>query len=379
MRISAVRAHPAGAPLRRPFAFSQWLFTHRETLIVEVETAEGITGWGEAYGPAKPNAAAVMEFFAPKILGRDPRDTEDLWQFLFARSLDYGQKGTMLAALSALDIAFWDIRAKDAGRPLYRALGAARQRSVRCYATGFYPPREDDGETAEARFEAEAAQYRAMGFRAAKMKVGFGLERDVHLVETVRRALGEEIRLMIDANHAYDPITAVALARRVEQQDIGWFEEPVSPLDMEGYLEVKRGTTIPIAGGECEATRFAFEPWLRRRAFDYAQPDLCACGGISEGMKIATLASAHSVHVTPHAWGSAIGQAAALHFYAARPRHPGSLTPEEKWIECDSTENPFRTEIVAEPVRFEAGEWLLPEAPGLGVEIDRDALKRFAL
>src|SRR5207248_1975999 len=135
---------------------------------------------------------------------------------------------------------------------------------------------------------------------------------------------------------------------------------------------------IAIAGGECEYTRFGFEPLLRRRAVDYAQPDLCACGGISEGLKIATLASTYNVHVTPHAWGSAVGQAAALHFYAARPRHPGSLTAEDKLIECDQTENPFRTEIVRKPIRFERGEWFLPQEPGLGVEIDRVALRAFS-
>jgi D-galactarolactone cycloisomerase len=211
-----------------------------------------------------------------------------------------------------------------------------------------------------------------------KMKVGLGVERDVELVAAVRKALGPGIRLMIDANHAYDPPTALALARRVESHDIFWFEEPVSPLDIDGYLAVKRATTIPLAGGECEYTRFGFEPWLRRRAVDYAQPDLCACGGISEGLKIAALASTYNVHVTPHAWGSGVGQAAALHFYAARTRHPGSLTAEDKMIECDQTENPFRTEVARSGVRFERGEWFLPQTPGLGVEIDREALDLFA-
>jgi D-galactarolactone cycloisomerase len=160
--------------------------------------------------------------------------------------------------------------------------------------------------------------------------------------------------------------------------DIFWFEEPVSPLDIDGYLAVKQQSPIPLAGGECEYTRFGFEPLLRRRAVDYAQPDVCSCGGISEALKIAALASVYNIHVTPHAWGSAIGQAAALHFYAARPRHPGSLTAEDKMIECDQTENPFRTEIVREPIRFEQGQWFLPTGPGLGVEIDRAALGRYS-
>ena len=210
-----------------------------------------------------------------------------------------------------------------------------------------------------------------------KMKVGLGVEQDTHAVRLLRRLLGPEVRLMIDANHAYDPPGAIALARRVEQQDIFWFEEPVSPLSVESYLQVKRNTAIALAGGECESTRFGFEPLLRARAVDFAQPDLCACGGISEGMKIATLASLYNVHVTPHAWGTAIGQAAALHFYAARPRHPATLTAEDKLIECDQSENPLRTAIVHNPVRFHQGRWLLPQEPGLGLEMNRQALKRF--
>ena len=376
MKITSIQTHTLEAALQQNFAYSQWEYSRRSTMLVEISTDEGIHGWGEAYGPAKPAASAIADFFAPLLLGRDPRDTESLWHFLYARSIDYGQKGSMLAAISALDIACWDIKARAAGLPLYRLLGAAETERVPCYATGFY---FGGPEPLEHKFEREAALYLERGFRAAKMKVGLGLERDAELVAVVRAALGPKVRLMIDANHAYDPPAAIALARRVERHDIFWFEEPVSPLDVEGYLAVKGATSIPLAGGECEYTRFGFEPLLRRRAVDYAQPDLCACGGISEGLKIATLASTYNIHLTPHAWGSSIGQAAALHFYAARPRHPGSLTPEDKMIECDQTENPFRTEIVQTPIRFAGGEWYLPEGPGLGVEVCKEALGRFRM
>ena len=209
-----------------------------------------------------------------------------------------------------------------------------------------------------------------------KVKVGLGVERDAELVRlVVRQTIGPATKLMMDANHAYTPVEAIRLARAVEDCDIHWFEEPVSPLDPDGYLEVKAKTSIPLAGGECEYTRFGFDPWLRKRALDYAQPDLCACGGISEGMKIATLASLTGIHVTPHAWGSAIGQAAALHFYAARPRQPFTLTAEDKLIECDRSENPWRTAIVEEPIELADGAWKLPTKPGLGVAVISDALE----
>ena len=375
VKITAIRVYPLRAKLREPFAFSQWTFRHRETTLVSVSTDEGLTGWGEAYGPALPSASAVRDFFAPQIVGRDPRDTEALWHFLFARSVDYGQKGTMVAAISALDIAFWDIKARAAGVPLYRLLGGAETESIPCYATGFYFGGE---QKLESRFAAEAEAYLAQGFTAMKMKVGLGVERDAVLVGAVRRAIGAGARLMIDANHAYRTTEAIALGRLVEQQSITWFEEPVSPLDVRGYLEVKRRIAIPLAGGEAEYTRFGFEPLLRRRAVDYAQPDLCACGGISEGMKIATLASVYGVHVTPHAWGSAVGLAAALHFYAALPGATATLAPEQKLIECDRTENPLRSEIVVEPIRLHAGRLYLPPGPGLGIEVREEALRGFA-
>lgn len=375
MKIKKIRTFTLEAQLAEPFTFSQWSYQARATTLVAVETECGRQGWGEGYGPSGPIASAVEEFLAPFLLGRDPRDTEELWHLLFARSLDYGQKGTMVAAISALDIAFWDIKAQSAGVPLYRLLGAGEIDSIPCYASGFYFGGE---EPLEQKFSREVKTYVSKGFGALKMKVGLGVERDVELITRVRQAAGPRVRLMIDANHAYDPVTAIALGRRLEELDIYWFEEPVSPLDLEGYLTVKRELKIPIAGGECEYTRFGFESLLRKRAVDFVQPDLCACGGITEGLKIATLASIYNIHLTPHVWGSAIGQAAALHFYAARPRHPGTLTPEDKLIECDQTQNPLREGIVETPIRFVHGDWYLPREPGLGVKIDEAVLARFA-
>ncbi len=319
--------------------------------------AARVGGRPTARQPLRPRSS--REFLGPLVLGRDPRAAEALWELLFARSLDYGQKGLMLAAISAVDIACWDLKAQDAGLPLYRLLGAEPVESVECYWTGFYFGGE---EPLERRWEREARGCLDEGFRAVKMKVGLGCERDAELVAALRGLIGPGVSLAIDANHAYTPVEAVTLARRVEEHGIRWFEEPVSPLAPEAYLEVKAKTDIPLAGGECEATRFGFERWFRRRALDYAQPDVCACGGISEAMKIAALGSLTGVHVTPHAWGSAVGQAAALHFYAARPRQPFTLTPESKLIECDRTENPFREAIGR--ASHPAGERPLASASG---------------
>ena len=374
MRISRVDAFHLRTELERPFSFSQFSYSQREAMLVRLSTDDGREGWGEAYGPAAATAPIVREFLGPLVLGRDPRAVEAIWELLYARSVDYGQKGVMLAAISAIDIACWDLKAQDASLPLYRALGAEAIDSIECYWTGFYFGGE---EPLERRWEREARTCLDAGFRAVKMKVGQGVERDAELVEAMRRCVGPGVKLSIDANHAYSPVEAVRLARAVERHGIHWFEEPVSPLDPDAYLEVKARTSIPLAGGECEYTRFGFERWFRMRAFDFAQPDICACGGITEGMKIASLGSLTGIHVTPHAWGSAIGQAAALHFYGARPRQPFTLTPESKLIECDRTENPFRTEIVDRPIRLDRGRWHLPEEPGLGLRIRSESFEPY--
>jgi len=374
LAIARIDVFRLKAQLRQEFAFSQFSYSSRESTLVRMETRAGLVGWGEGYGPPAPIAAAVEHLFAPMLAGQDAGDVEESWRLMFARSLDFGQKGVLLAAISALDIACWDLKAQAAGVPLYRLLGSSRTESIPCYATGFYFG--GDGPL-ERRFAREAEAYVRQGFTAMKMKVGLGVERDAVLVGAVRQAIGSGVRLMIDANHAFDPVSAIALGRRVERHDLHWFEEPVSPLDIGGMLEVKQRLSIPIAAGECEFTRFGFEPLLRRRAIDFAQPDLCACGGITEGWKIAVLASIHQIHLTPHAWGSPVGQAAALHFYAARPRHPGSLTAEDKLIECDRTENPLRERLARQPIELQNGSWMIPQEPGLGIEVDEDQVRAF--
>jgi D-galactarolactone cycloisomerase len=270
MRISKIEVFPMRAELKETFAFSQWSYSARETTLVAVETVDGLTGWGEGYGPARVVAPAIEHFLAPLVHGRDPRDVEELWRLMFVRGLDYGQKGVMLAGISAIDIALWDLKARAAGVPLYRLLGASETESIPCYATGFY---FSDREPLETKFQREAERYLDMGFHAMKMKVGLGVDVDARLVETVRGVIGPGIRLMIDANHAYDPPAAIALGRKVEHHSISWFEEPVSPLDIDGYLEVKQRLAIPIAGGEAEYTRFGFRtPAAPPRA------RLCAAG-----------------------------------------------------------------------------------------------------
>ena len=195
----------------------------------------------------------------------------------------------------------------------------------------------------------------------------------------MRKKIGDGIGMMVDANHAYDAAAAIQLGRRIEELDIGWFEEPVPPEDLGGYREVKAALAIPIAGGEAEFTRWGFRPLLVERAVDILQPDTCAAGGISECKKIADMANAFGIRVNPHVWGTGVALAASLQLIAALPHNPAALYPIEPLLEFDQSEHPIRMAIIEEPIIQRAGWVDIPNRPGLGIEIDRPAIERFRI
>jgi len=373
MRIKSVRAHVLTAPIEEPFRFSQMRVTQRVALLVEVETDDGVVGWGEGYGPPQL-LAPIVETYADLLVGADPLAGDALWETLYNRLRDHGQKGVVIQALSAVDVALWDLRGKIFGVPVHRLMGGPLRSRVQAYATGLYLKDWDDPARGLAE---EAAGYIEAGFRAMKLKVGFGIDHDVRMTEAVRRAIGPEAALMIDANHGYDALAAIALGRRVEHLNIGWFEEPVPPEDIRGYREVKAALTIPVAGGECEFTRFGFRDILAERAFDIVQPDTCAAGGLTECKKIADMAAAFGVRYVPHVWGTGVAIAAAMQLLAVLPHNPPALYPQEPLLEFDHSEHPFRFAVIGEPIRQEGGYVAVPEGPGLGVEVDRAAVERY--
>jgi len=375
MIIRNIRTHVLAAPLSQPFAYARAWYDTRTAMLVEIETDSGLVGWGECYGPARVNSAVVKEI-APWLIGEDPLRTDHLWQSVYARLRDHGQKGVVIQGLSGIDIALWDIKGKHFGVPVHRLLGGPRRTEVRAYATGLY--RRKSGDPGKYLAE-EAASYVAEGFGAVKLKVGFGIEEDAAMACAVRAAIGRDVALMVDANHAYDAVAAIRLGRMIEELDIGWFEEPVLPEDIAGYRAVKAAITIPVAGGECEFTRFGFRDLLASRAIDIVQPDTCAAGGLSECKKIADMAEAFSVRYNPHVWGTGIAIAASLQLLAVLPSHtPTSLAPVEPMLEFDRTEHPIRQSILVTPIEHIRGVVRVPEGPGLGIEVDRKALARFA-
>jgi D-galactarolactone cycloisomerase len=375
MKITKVRTHVLEAALSQPFAYSRAWYDTRTASLVEIETDTGLTGWGECYGPARMTSA-VVEAIAPWLIGEDPLRTDALWQTVYARLRDHGQKGVVIQGLSGIDIALWDIKGTHFGVPAYRLMGGPLRTEVCAYATGLY--RRKSGDPLQYLAE-EAAGYVSEGFTAVKLKVGFGVEEDAAATRAVREAIGPKVALMVDANHAFDAVAAIQLGRMIEPCHIGWFEEPVPPEDLAGYRAVKAALSIPIAGGECEFTRYGFREQLVSRAVDIVQPDTCAAGGLTECKKIADMSEAFGVRYNPHVWGTGIAIAASLQLLAVLPSHtPTSLSPLEPLLEFDRTEHPIRQAILTQPIEHVRGVVRVPDGPGLGIEVDRKALATFA-
>lgn len=376
--IKKVTCHVVSAPVERPFTSSRgWLYKTRGSCIVEIETQDGMVGWGECYGPAHVSRAFIDTQFGPRIIGRDAFDVEVIWEDLYNRIKDYGSSGMAIAAISGIDIALWDIIGKSCGKPVHKLIGGAFRDKVQAYATGLYFI--DMDRLIEEAVE-EAQGYVEEGFTAIKMKIGLGSPKlDIARVEAVRKAIGDDVRLMVDANHCFTVPAAIRLGRELEKLNVEWFEEPISPEDLDGYVEVTRALDMAVAGGENEYTRWGFRDIVTRKAMDIVQPDVCAAGGFSECRKIAALATAHGVECVPHAWGSVIGVAATLHFIAALPDQPPSFRPMPPLFEFEQCENPFRDHLATNPIVQHKGVVAIPTGAGLGIEIDRGVLAKYSV
>ena len=372
MKITGVKTYVLQAILENQgFGWSQRVTDRRQTAICVVTTDEGITGLGEAFyfgGPASLAADMIDNALGPLIVGRDPLDTGVIWDFLYNWTRDQGMKGLTISALSAVDIALWDIKGKALELPVHKLLGGAYRRQARVYATGLYEP-QNVPDITEALVK-EALGYKEAGFSGMKLKVGYGIDTDLKYIKAIREAIGEDLFLMVDANHAYNAGEAIRLAREMEPFHIHWFEEPVPPEDIDGYIEVKNSSVVPVAGGECEYTRYGFRELIQRRAVDILQPDLCAAGGFSEMTKIVAMASAANMPVIPHVWGTNVGLAAALQLFAALPNFPERRFPAEPFFEYDRSPHPLRDGVTVEKFKMKNGYLDIPERPGLGVTLD---------
>lgn len=349
-----------------------------DSTLVRVETDQGITGLGAALGSPPTVRTIVEDQLGPSLVGEDPRYTSRIWEKLYngsrwkpALERGYSQprsdrRGVTLEAISGLDIALWDAKGKALGEPVYRLLGAARD-DIQGYASGGWAPGERAGE--------EIAGYVEQGFDAVKMRVvgegGFDIDETVARVEAAQRALPPGGDLRVDAHGSLDVPTAIRLAHRLEDYDVAWFEEPVSPDDPDGLAEVRSATSIPIAAGESEFTRFDFRELFERDAVDIAQPDVARAGGFTEIQRIAGMASAHNVRIAPHAWGSGILFAASIHLAMALPNC--------HILEVSQLRHaPMLYDLFEEDFDVEDGRVSAPDRPGLGFTLQEDIEERFA-
>jgi D-galactarolactone cycloisomerase len=374
LKINKIETYILSDKLDQSFFFSQWAYKERRICVVKITTDQGVYGWGEGYGPADviQKGIALLE---PLLIGKNPLENESLWFEMYRKTLDFARRSVLFAAISAIDIALWDIKGKALNLPVSTLLGGQHRNKVVPYATGLY---FSDSKTLEEDLVAEAKDYVNQGFKAIKMKVGLSIKQDVRNVKSVRAAIGPDIQLMVDSNHAYSLREAVELARKIEPYDIGWFEEPVSPEFYEQYAQLRNKTSIPIAGGECEYLRYGFLQLLQNKSVDIAQVEICASGGLTEAKRIASLASSFGLEVIPHVWGTGIGFHAALHFIANIEPLPGRLFPPDIFIEYDRTENAIRDRLTFPTVKMDKGYIEVPQSPGLGIDIDPIALKEFS-
>ena len=339
--------------------------------LVEVITDEGLIGVGSAM-TSKALVEAAVRLLCPLLIGERADEPARVSEKLRQATFWQGRGGAVEHAISGIDIALWDLMGKVCGQPVSRLLGGRYRERIKPYGSILF---DEPG-----RLRDKLQQAVARGFRAIKMGWRpFGRRdrrTDELLVKTARETVGPEVELMVDAGgseqfwpHGYK--WALETARMLAAYDIVWFEEALPPDDLEEYIELRRNSPVPIAAGEVLTRRQSFRPFLERQAVDIVQPDCTKCGGLTEAWRIGWLAYEHNILLVPHGWNTAVGLAADLHLTAALPvaRYVEYLTP-----------SPYLEEIITEPFRVDADGLLhVPDTPGLGIELNREGLRRYAI
>ncbi len=386
MKIISIKSHVLRYELDKELGYSQQYYKHRTAHLVEVETDEGITGWGECFGPgniALANKYIVEKVIQPLIKGDDPLNKEYIWHKVYNLLRDSGQKGMPIQALSGIDIALWDILAKKSNLPLYQLIGGKTNDKIPVYGYGMMLQKKTVDELCEL-FKNEASQIKEKNFKAMKMKIGIGPKEDLKLVSAVRDTIGSEFKLMVDANHAYNKNDALYVGKGLDEMNIYWFEEPVAPEDYDGYKELKEKLKTNIAGGEAEFTKYGWNQLIKNNCIDIAQPEVCGLGGITEYLKVSALAQSNFIPIVNHVWGSAISVAVNLHLLTTLPDMPGGLFPTKSMLEFDTTEkNIFITDLAEEKfsildqVKNKNGFASPLENIGIGINPNKDFIKKY--
>jgi L-alanine-DL-glutamate epimerase-like enolase superfamily enzyme len=382
VKITAVRAAwlRAEIPAERRHTSDFGVNDSFNTCLIEIDTDAGLTGLGEAkvgvgnLGNYAALVTLVHAELAPLLIGRDPRDISALWEAIYNGTRAHyvaphgrtfpivGRRGITISALSGIDIALWDLLGKSLAQPVWRLLGGRVRERIPAYASGGWAPVGGVGK--------QLRQYVERGHRAVKMRVGLqdqSVDDSAARVREARATLGPGVGLMVDAHGTWSVREAQRFTRKVEDCDLGWLEEPVSPDNPAGQAEVRAATDIPIAAGETEQTRFAFRDLIEARAVDVLQPDVAIAGGITETVRICALATTHGLTVAPHLWGGAVLFASGLHLATALP----CVTT----LEFSRGENALLNDLVTEPFDLVDGYVIPNDRPGLGITLNRDFVR----
>lgn len=347
-------------------------FTFHGWLICEIFTDVGLVGIGNAALSPLITKQVIDQYLAPLLIGESPWDVEFLWQHMYRKTMAFGRKGIGMIAISAVDIALWDLMGKSAKQPVYRLLGGRTKPRIPVYASRLYSTPLD--ELAE-----ESRKYVGEGYKALKMRFGWGptdgaagMQKNVDLVRTVRQTVGSGIDIMADAYMGWNLDYAKRMLPLLEPFNLRWLEELVIPDDIHGYAELRRHTNIPIAGGEHEFTIYGFRDLIEARALDYIQFDTNRVGGISQARKIAALAEAHSIPVIPHA-----GQMHNYHIVMASLNSPmAEFFPP---VDVEVGNELFWYIFRGEPMPTDGFIDLDENTPGLGLVVDEEALGNFSV
>ncbi len=352
----------------------------RDFTLIEIETEDGITGWGEALGLSHVIKVIVEKYLKGVLIGEDPLLVEVLWDKMFRQISNSEPCGLGIAAIAGVDIALWDIMGKIYNKPVYQLLGGSYRDKVEAYATGcFFKSRDFQQIVDDSKQEVQ--KYVDKGFKKVKMKIGLGVEKDLERIDAVRQFIGDEITLMVDSNNSYDYISALKLGRELEKRkNILFFEGPLPVTNINGHAKLCDELDLPIANGENANRLDDFYQLLVNNAVDILQPDICYAGGLTEVKKIKDLCLLFQVPLFPHVWGSVVGMKAALSLLATLPDWNTSFfSAFAPLFEFEQNSSPMQTELDDDPLVLENGFIKLSEQPGLGLKINHEILRKYQI
>ena len=364
----------AQLPAGSAYGMAKSLATARATTLVRLRLADGTEGIGECWGMPQVNLA-MLPLVKSYLVGTNVHDVEHAYSLMLARHYHFGVQGPMTWCISGIDMAAKDAAGKVLGLPVHRLIGGKQANEVQIYASGGYLT-----ENSARDFEPQIEAMAKAGHRSVKIKIGVSPANDEERVAAARRILGSDVEILVDINSNYTLDVARESITRMAPYNIGWVEEPLAPQDFSGYELLQRWSPVPIATGEALYTAFDFKRLIDRRAVDVVQPDLSLCGGFWQGRQIAQLAMMEHLRLSPHVWGTGVGLAAAVHFVASLPVYPHSTNiPRPNLVEYDLGSNPLRDSILRDPLAQAGGVIVVPDAPGLGIEIDWNEVERHVL